>query len=168
MDIKDIRKIIELMKMNDLSEFELEDEGFRIAIRRRNGLESHVIAAPAPAPVHAHPVIVAPPPQAAAPALTANDTAPGDAVATEPEPEPGGERITSPMVGTFYRSPSPDVDPFVSVGSEVEEGSVVCIIEAMKVMNEIKAETRGIVRSILVENAAPVQFGQPLFAVEPA
>lgn len=167
MDIKDIRKIIEMMKQNDLSEFELEDEGFRIAIRRRNGLESHVIAAPAPAPVHAHPVIVAPPPPVP-PALTANDTAPGDAVAPQPEPETAGERITSPMVGTFYRSPSPDVDPFVSAGSEVDEDTVVCIIEAMKVMNEIKAETRGVVRSILVENAAPVQFGQPLFAIEPA
>lgn len=162
MDIKDIRKIIEMMKQNELSEFELEDEGFRIAIRRRNGMESQVIAVPSPAP---SPVVV-PPPQGARSALTASDTSPGDAVA--PEPEPIGERILSPMVGTFYRSPSPDVDPFVSVGSEVDEDTVVCIIEAMKVMNEIKAETRGIVRSILVENAAPVQFGQPLFAIEPA
>ena len=77
-------------------------------------------------------------------------------------------KIASPMVGTFYRASAPDADPFVSVGTEIEEDTVVCIVEAMKVMNEIKAEIRGVIRQILVENAAPVQFGQPLLLVEPA
>ncbi|MCX7900200.1 MAG: acetyl-CoA carboxylase biotin carboxyl carrier protein, partial [Methylocystis sp.] len=75
--------------------------------------------------------------------------------------------IKSPMVGTFYRAPSPEAEPYVTVGKEVEEDTVVCIIEAMKVMNEIKAETKGVIRKILVENATPVEFGQPLFLVEP-
>ena len=146
MDIKDIKRIIELMKENELSEFELAEEGFRISLRRKGlGSEPQVVMAQMPmqaaAPVAAAPV---------APAVPSNLI-----------------EIKSPMVGTFYRSSSPETEPFMSLGKEVDQESVVCIIEAMKVMNEIKAEVKGTIRKILVENATPVEFGQPLFLVEP-
>lgn len=160
MDIKDIRRIIEMMKENELCEFELEDEGFRIAIKRRTGGDPHMMVSShgIPSPMMMHP----PQPPSAPP-----PTEPQAADAKPVEENEGLQPVTSPMVGTFYRSPTPDADPFVSLGSEVEEDTVICIVEAMKVMNEIKAETRGIVRKILVDNASPVQFGQPLFLMEP-
>jgi acetyl-CoA carboxylase biotin carboxyl carrier protein len=150
MDIREIKKIVEMMKENDLTEFEMEDQGFRLGVKRRGAGES-------PA------VVYAAPPPAAAPA----PAAPAAAAPAPAEEDADLVAIKSPIVGTAYRSPSPDADPFVSVGSEVSEETVVCIVEAMKVMNEIKAETRGIIRKILIENATPVQFGQPLFKVEP-
>lgn len=156
MDIQDIKQILEMMKESDLAKFELEDQGFRIAVERRVGGEPQVIMA-APMPAMASPMMAAP---AAAPA------APAAAPAARDE-DAGLKSITAPIVGTFYRSPTPDADPFVGVGQEVDENTVVCIIEAMKVMNEIKAECRGVVRKILAENATPVQFGQALFKIEP-
>ncbi|MFH0909815.1 MAG: acetyl-CoA carboxylase biotin carboxyl carrier protein [bacterium] len=148
MDIKGIKKVIELMKENELSEFELAEEGFRITIKRRNGGEPQVmISAPAQSPMAMVPAA------AAAPA--------------KPEVPENTVAIKSPMVGTFYRAASPEAEPFVSLGKEVEEDTVVCIIEAMKVMNEIKAEVKGVIRKVLVENATPVEFGQALFQVEP-
>ncbi|HMP77111.1 MAG TPA: acetyl-CoA carboxylase biotin carboxyl carrier protein [Kiritimatiellia bacterium] len=154
MDIKEIKRIIELMKENELSEFEIAEEGFRLTVKRKvNGGEPQVVMTSAP-----QPVLV---PQAAAVA---------PAAATAPAPAPVVSNlieIKSPMVGTFYRSPTPEAEAFVSVGKDIENDSVVCIIEAMKVMNEIKAETKGVIRKILVENATSVQFGQPLFLVEP-
>ena len=155
MDIKGIKKVIELMKENELSEFELAEEGFRITIKRRNGGEPQVmISSPA------QPMMMAP---AMAPAAAA---APAAAPA-KPEVPENTVAIKSPMVGTFYRAASPEAEPFCSVGKEVEEDTVVCIIEAMKVMNEIKAEVKGVIRKVLVENATPVEFGQALFQVEP-
>jgi acetyl-CoA carboxylase biotin carboxyl carrier protein len=154
MDMKEIKKIIELMKENDLCEFELAEEGFRITIRRRNGLESQVLVSQNAAGQ----MVVAQPSPA---------TVPAAAPAAEPEKPSNLVEIKSPMVGTFYRSPSPEAEPFVSMGKDVEEETVVCIVEAMKVMNEIKAEVRGVVRKVLVENATSVEFGQPLFLVEP-
>ena len=154
MDIKGIKKVIELMKENELSEFELAEEGFRITIKRRNGGEPQVmISSPA------QPMMMAP---AMAPAAAA---APAAAPA-KPEVPENTVAIKSPMVGTFYRAASPEAEPFCSVGKEVEEDTVVCIIEAMKVMNEIKAETSGVIKKILVENATAVQFGQPMFLIE--
>jgi acetyl-CoA carboxylase biotin carboxyl carrier protein len=150
MDIREIKKILEMMKENDLAEFELEDQGFRLAVKRRSGVEAPVIMAAAP--LQASPVAVAAAPAPAAP-VRDEDADLGT--------------ITAPIVGTFYRSPAPDAEPFVTVGQEVDENTVVCIVEAMKVMNEIKAECRGIIRKILVENATAVQFGQALFKVEP-
>lgn len=156
MDIKDIKRIIELMKENELNEFELAEEGFRITIRRRMGGDSQVVVAQPSAPM-----II---PAAAAPAAAAAAQAPAPA----PAPAPSNLiEIKSPMVGTFYRASSPEAEPFSSLGKEVDEESVVCIVEAMKVMNEIKAEVKGTIRKILVENATPVEFGQPLFLVEP-
>ncbi len=154
MDISEIKQILEMMKENDLAEFELEDKDFRLALKRPGEAVQPVMVA-APAPVY-QPAPAAAAPAAAAPAAPAPAKAEDDNL----------KAIPSPIVGTFYRASSPDAEPFVSVGQEVDENTVVCIVEAMKVMNEIKAECRGIIRKVMVENASPVQFGQALFKVE--
>jgi acetyl-CoA carboxylase biotin carboxyl carrier protein len=155
MDIEQIKTVIELMKSNELCEFEMEEEGFRIAIKRRNAQEPQVIMSAPAAPM----VMAAP-----APAAPASAAAP----AAAPVAENGKKlhEIKSPIVGTFYRAASPDAEPFVGIGSHVDLETTVCIVEAMKVMNEIKAEIKGTVRKVLVENATPIQFGQALFLVE--
>lgn len=157
MELKDLKKIIELMKANELTEFEFQDEDTRIALKRKNGSDAPVVvqaAAPASAPLAPVPAPAVAAPAAGAPAADGGDD--------------GLEEIKSPMVGTFYRSPAPDADSFVSVGDTVEADTTVCIVEAMKVMNEIKAETSGVIKKILVDNATPVEFGQALFKIEPA
>ncbi len=154
MDIREIKKILDMMKENDLAEFEMEDQGFRLAVKRRSGSEGPFMVAAAPIAAHA-PAPAAAAPAPAAPAVPAKDED-ADLIS-----------IPAPIVGTFYRSPAPDAESFVTVGQEVDENTVVCIVEAMKVMNEIKAECRGVIRKILVENATAVQFGQVLFKVEP-
>jgi acetyl-CoA carboxylase biotin carboxyl carrier protein len=166
MDIREIRKIIELIKENELTEFELEEEGFRISIKRNNGFEQQIITQ---THTPAGPVVV---PGSNLPAA-GDGSHPGENPGDAPEngnsaAEEGMERITSPMVGTFYRSSAPDTESFIDVGSPVDTDTVVCIIEAMKVMNEITAEVKGTIRKILVENAAAVQFGQPLFQIDPS
>jgi acetyl-CoA carboxylase biotin carboxyl carrier protein len=155
-ELKDIKAIIDLMRKNGLSEFELERQDFKIKLKRA----VTATAVPAEEPVAlAYPAPLAP---ASAPALPApgNATAPMAAV-------PALLEIKSPMIGTFYRAPSPDSPDYVEIGSEVTPETVVCLIEAMKVMNEIKAEARGVVTHILVDNAKPVEFGQPLFRIRP-
>ena len=148
MDLKDIKELIALMRRNELSEIEIEKEGLRIKLKK--GGDSVFMQGPM--------AYAAPPPQAgAAPALPATAAA---------EPKPAGREITSPTVGTFYSAASPEASDYVEVGTHVTEDSVVCIIEAMKVMNEIKAETRGVIAEILVETGKPVQFGQPLFRLK--
>jgi acetyl-CoA carboxylase biotin carboxyl carrier protein len=149
LDLKDIKAVIDLMRKNDLSVFEMEKDGFRLKLQKGAG-EQTVYGQPPPAPS-------AP----AAPAPTAA-TAP----AAETEKASALKDILSPMVGTFYRAGSPEAAPFVDVGKEVSEETVVCIIEAMKVMNEIKAETKGVIAEIVAENGKPVQFGQVLFRVK--
>ena len=157
MEIRDIKKLIELMKENELTEFEMEDQGFRISLKRGTG---NVQSAPLPvAPVAA--------PSPAAPGLEKPAQEGAGREEKEKKEEENLVPIKAPMVGTFYRAPSPEADPYVTVGQEVDADTVVCIIEAMKVMNEIKAETKGIIRRILVENATPVEYGQVLFLVEP-
>jgi acetyl-CoA carboxylase biotin carboxyl carrier protein len=151
MEIKDIKRIVELMKTNDLTEFAMKDDDVELAMKRGSSEAPQVVYASAPA---AAPVAVAP---AAAPA----------AAPAEDSEDDGLIEIPSPIVGTFYRKPSPDTDNFVSVGSEVTEDTVVCIIEAMKVMNEIKADVTGVIKKILIDDTSPVQYGQPLFLVEP-
>ena len=148
-DIKEIKTIIDLMKKNDLSVFEIEKEGFRLKLQRGSSGQA---AAAALLPV-------AVPPKAAA---TASEAAPASPKPIESIPL---KEIVSPMVGTFYRAGSPDASPFVDVGKTVTEETVVCIIEAMKVMNEIKAETSGVIAEVVAENGKPVQFGQVLFKV---
>ena len=161
MDLKEIKTIIELMKRNELALFELEREGFKIKLQRSfaapGGYELSATAVPAlPAALAALPSG----PAGAASALPASG---GAVLTTAAVAAESLREITSPMVGTFYGAPSPESAAFVRVGQEVNEDTVVCIIEAMKVMNEIKAETRGIVAEIVAENGKPVQFGQALF-----
>lgn len=143
------------MRKNDLSEFQLEEEGFKITLKRTPDLPQGLPAA-TPIAVPAMVPVVAP--AAGLPNGQGNSSA-----SPAPEAQKETREITSPMVGTFYSSASPESAPYVSVGQEVNEDTVVCIIEAMKVMNEIKAECRGIITEIVAENGKPVQFGQPLF-----
>jgi acetyl-CoA carboxylase biotin carboxyl carrier protein len=149
LDLKAIKQVIDLMKRSELSEFELEEEGFKLRLSRKNGEAATQIiqAAPAAAPV-------------AAPTPVA------ETESAAPAEEAGISLVKSPMVGTFYRSPSPDSPSFVDVGAKISEDSVVCIIEAMKVMNEIQAEIKGTITEILVENGDSIEFGQPLFKVK--
>ena len=155
MEIKDIRRIVELMKNNDLSEFSMKDKDFELELKR-GGQEVVYAAAPAmTAPV------AAAAPAAAAPATVA------PAAPVAQDEDDGLVEVPSPIVGTFYCKPAPDADAFVKVGDEVTEDTVVCIVEAMKVMNEIKAEVKGVIKKVLVDDASPVQYGQPLFLVEP-
>ena len=158
MDLKDIKAIIDLMKKNSISEFELERQEFKIKLKRGS---MGVAGEDLPNQVYLPQVTALPPAQFSAPAAAAPAAAAPVAAATN-EIE-----IKSPMIGTFYRSPSPEAGSYVEVGTEVNPDTVVCIIEAMKVMNEIKAEVKGVVTQILVENAKPVEFGQPMFKVRP-
>jgi acetyl-CoA carboxylase biotin carboxyl carrier protein len=151
LELKDIKAIIDLMKKNDLAVLKLEKEGMKIE------LEAHRRPVPVVAP---HPVLQSVP---VTPPAAGQTGAP--AVAPE-EPKTTFKEVVSPMVGTFYRAPSPDSAPYVQVGQDISKDTVVCIIEAMKVMNEIKAEVQGVIAEVLVENGTPVQFGQPLFRVE--
>lgn len=154
MNIKDIKALISLIEGTDIHELEYEWEGGRFAVRR---------GGPAVAPVHVH---------APAPALVAPAPSPAPAAIAAPKPAAApperGVVHKSPLVGTFYRSPSPDSPSFTEVGKRVEKGQTICIVEAMKLMNEIPAEVSGTVTKVLVENGQPVEYGQALFVVEPA
>lgn len=146
MDIAQIRKLIKLVQSSDLTEIEVTEGDQTVRISRQQPAMTHS-APPAHYAVPAAPVAAAP--------------------ASEAAEENAEHTVTSPMVGTFYRSPSPDADSFVSVGQHVKKGEPLCIIEAMKMMNEIEAEYDGVVDSILVENATPVEYGQPIFVITP-
>ena len=153
MDHNDIRKIVELMDEHELTYFHLEKEDFNLKLKK--GLDADAVQAAfaaMPAPQYA-PAMAAPAPVAGAPAADAT-------------PVSDGEPITSPMVGTFYIKPAPDADHFVAVGSTISEGQTLCIIEAMKVMNEIKAERSGTITAINVDDASPVQYGDTLFTIK--
>ena len=148
MNLKEIKEMINLMNENNLMELEIEKEGMRIKLKRSTSGE-----------VGAAPIIIE-----------------KEISRTTGEPQPAQEikspsdrqvEIKAPMVGTFYRAPSPEASPYVEIGQAIEPGQIICIIEAMKLMNEIKSEIKGKIREILVENAEPVEFGQPLFLVEP-
>ena len=154
MDLKDIKAIIDLMKKNSVTEFELEKQDFKIRLKRGSNGGGAVVSYDDPS------VMVIPQaPQAIASPVAA---------AAPPVPVSNEAEIKSPMIGTFYRAPSPESAPYVEVGTEVNPETVVCIIEAMKVMNEIKAEAKGVITQVMVENAKPVEFGQPLFKIRPS
>jgi len=162
MELDQIKSIIEMMKENDLSEFSMEQNGLKIRIKRGPEGFQPVVALPsAPVPATAAPGLAAASPAASAAAAASVASAAAAAAASDLK------HIASPMVGTFYRSASPDAPVYIEVGQSVEIDQVVCIIEAMKVMNEIKAEVAGVITEALVENAKPVEFGQKLFAVRP-
>ncbi len=166
MDIKDIKAIIDLMKKNSVSEFEMEKEGFKIRLKRDAGKGKRG-AASDPVVVQAQPVVAAPSVVSTAPVAVPTSSAPAEPEASSPAPAAGTE-VKSPMIGTFYRRPSPDVEPYVEVGTQVDPETVVCIIEAMKVMNELTADCKGTITEILVENAIGVEYGQPLLKIDPS
>jgi acetyl-CoA carboxylase biotin carboxyl carrier protein len=151
MDHRELKKLVQLMNENDLVELEVEQEGVRVSLRKAG-------AHPAPATAY---VPAAPAPAAPAPESPAPPAEPAG-------PPPGTREVRSPMVGTFYRRPSPDAEPYVEVGDHVEADTVVCIVEAMKVNNELKAEMSGEVVEVLVDDGEPVEFDQPLFRVKVA
>jgi acetyl-CoA carboxylase biotin carboxyl carrier protein len=157
MDTKELRTLIKMIMESDITEFEMEEGDKKIAIRRLSAARS----APAPIPLA---------PQVAAPlSASAPVSAPQDAGGTPAAKEEAGEqleRIKSPIVGTFYRAPSPDSEPYVEVGSVVEKGQILCIVEAMKLMNEIEADFKCRIKEVLKENSQPVEYGEVLFLVE--
>jgi acetyl-CoA carboxylase biotin carboxyl carrier protein len=143
MELEDLKNLIELLKDTDVTELQIEKDGSKVKIRRDKLFSSMEISAHRPSPIQ-------------------------ESIIKETEEET--QRlitVTSPIVGTFYRSPSPDAPSFVDPGTKVKKGQVLCIIEAMKLMNEIECETDGIVVKALVENGQPVEYGEPLFLVEP-
>ena len=158
-NMEELRELISLLRENGLAELELESEDFRVRLRRE-GVNSQPVQYADPA-VAAAPVAPQPAPSPAAPV----PAHPGAHAATEASQDQDLHIIPSPIVGTFYRSPSPTADPFVKIGSNVEPDSVVCIIEAMKLMNEIQSEFAGEVVKVYVENGQPVEYGQPLFGI---
>ena len=147
MKIDEIKTIVKMMSENDLTEFKIEAEEYNLCIRRGNDKTQVFTAVPVAAAPVAHAAPATPAPAAVEPAVPENT-------------------IDSPIVGTFYASPSPDAKVFVKVGDKVTADTVVCIVEAMKVMNEIKAEKAGVIKEILVENSTPVEYGQALFVIE--
>ena len=162
MDFKQIQELIKMINKSNIGEVSIEEKGFKLTIKQKEEPVQQVIAAP----IQAQPVaaLATAPAAAAQPAQAAADK---PAKAAEP---PAGNTviIKSPMIGTFYRSPSPDKPSFINVGDEIEPGKVVCIIEAMKLFNEIESEVKGRIIKVLAEDASPVEYDQPLFLVEPA
>ncbi|ANQ27574.1 acetyl-CoA carboxylase biotin carboxyl carrier protein [Vibrio natriegens] len=155
MDIRKIKKLIELVEESGIAELEISEGEESVRISRHG-------TAPAHAPVHyAAAPVAAPAPAAAAPVAEAPVAAEAPAAAA-----PAGHQVLSPMVGTFYRSPSPDAKAFVEVGQTVSAGDTLCIVEAMKMMNQIEADKSGVVTAILVEDGQPVEFDQPLVVIE--
>jgi acetyl-CoA carboxylase biotin carboxyl carrier protein len=155
MDIRKIRRLIDLIEDSDISEIEITEGEETVRISRGSSQ---------PVPAYAHYQAPAPAPQPAQ-APAGGEAASGGEAA--PEPQEAGRHQEAPMVGTFYRAPSPEAEPFVREGDWVNEGDVLCVIEAMKLFNEIEAEFSGRVKRILAENAQPVEFGEPLFLIDP-
>jgi oxaloacetate decarboxylase alpha subunit len=162
MNLKELKELIEMLKDTDISEVEIERSGVKVRLRKGGDVTFHPAM---PRMEYPPAAIVAPAvPEAAQPAA-----APAAAAEKAVEPAKSSQvKVASPIVGTFYRSSSPDKPPYVEVGDSVKKGQILCIIEAMKLMNEIESETAGKVVQILVENGHPVEYGQPLFVIEPA
>lgn len=161
MDFKQIQELIKMINKSNIGEVTIEQKDFKVTIRQK---EEHITQMVSAAPVHAAPV--------AAPAPVAHTPAPAAPAAEKPKaaeaPAANTVTIKSPMIGTFYRKSSPDKPNLVDVGSDVAPGTVVCIIEAMKLFNEIESEVKGKIVKVLVDDASPVEYDQPLFLVEPA
>lgn len=151
MDLRKLKKLIDLVEESGIAEIEVTEGEEKVRITRATAAPAPVYAAPAPVQVAAAPAAAAATPAPAAAAPAARDLS---------------NAQKSPMVGTFYRAPGPNAAPFVEVGQTVKAGDTLCIIEAMKLMNEIEAEKSGVIKEILVENATPVEFGEPLFIIE--
>ncbi|MFM7839698.1 MAG: acetyl-CoA carboxylase biotin carboxyl carrier protein [Chitinophagaceae bacterium] len=160
MDFKQIQELIKIINKSNIGELTVEEKGFKITIKQKEEPVQQLITAPA------LPQMIYPGQPAAPAAPAAQQSAPAKAKAAEPAAE-NLQTIKSPMIGTFYRSAAPGKPVFVEVGDDVQPGKVVCIIEAMKLFNEIESELKGRIVKILVEDASPVEYDQPLFLVEP-
>ena len=160
MDFKQIQELIKMVNKSNIGEVTIEQKDFKVTVKQKEDNITQVVSAA--------PVVAAPLPMAAAAPVSAS--APAAASAAAPKPADAGNLITikSPMIGTFYRKSSPDKPNFVEIGTDVAPGKVVCIIEAMKLFNEIECEVKGRIVKVLVDDASPVEFDQPLFLVEPA
>jgi len=153
MNLKEIQEIVKLMKENEITEFEMERDGLKIALKKSGAVQIY------PNTINPEAASVQTPPQ--------NQNIPkAEPSSSQAEALKKGNIITSPMVGTFYRAPSPEAPPFIEKGQNVKKGDIVCIIEAMKVMNEIESEFSGKISEIFIENGEPVEFGQPIFRIE--
>lgn len=157
MDLRKLKKLIDLVQESGIAELEITEGEERVRIASGGAVSVTPIAGPAP-------VAAAPLPSGPA-AVATQGTAAAAAPAAAPAPADEGHAVKSPMVGTFYRAPSPDAKPFVEVGGVVKEGETICVIEAMKLMNEIEADASGTIKAILVENGQPVEYGQALFII---
>ena len=158
MDLRKLKKLIDLVQESGIGEIEITEGEEKVRIcRQAPAGPPMIMAAPGMQPM----AYAAPHPAGAAPA-----PAPAAAGAPAPAAEPAGHQLKSPMVGTFYRAPSPGAPPFVEIGQSVTKGQTLCIIEAMKLLNEIESDASGTVKAILVENGQPVEYGQPLFTIE--
>ncbi len=158
MNLKELKELIEMLKGTDISELEIERSGVKVRLRKGGDVTFHP----------AMPRMEYPPAAIVAPAVPETAAAPSGAEKPAEHAKPNQIKVASPIVGTFYRASSPDKPPYVEVGDIVKKGQVLCIIEAMKLMNEIESETAGKVMQILVENGQPVEYGQSLFVIEPA
>ncbi len=155
MNLKEIKELIEMLKGTDISELEIERSGVKVRLRKGGDVTFHPVM----------PRMEYPPAAIVAPAVAEAPLAPAEKPAEPAKTEQ--IKVTAPIVGTFYRASSPDKPPYVEVGDIVKKGQILCIIEAMKLMNEIESETSGKIVQILLENGQPVEYGQPLFAIEP-
>ncbi len=155
MNLKEIKELIEMLKNTDISEIEIERSGVKVRLRKGGDVTFHP----------AMPRMEYPPAAIVAPVITEAPVQHAEKIVEAPKTNQ--TKVTSPIVGTFYRASSPDKPPYVEVGDTVKKGQILCIIEAMKLMNEIESETAGKVVQILVENGQPVEYGQPLFVIEP-
>ncbi|HEX9513793.1 MAG TPA: acetyl-CoA carboxylase biotin carboxyl carrier protein [Puia sp.] len=162
MDFKQIQELIKMINKSNIGEVSIEEKGFKLTIKQKEEPVQQVIAAPMQQPVAALATT------SVAAAQASSIGAPEKAAKAVEVPADNTVTIKSPMIGTFYRSASPDKPPFINVGDDVDLGKVVCIIEAMKLFNEIESEVRGRIVKVLVEDASPVEYDQPLFLVEPA
>jgi len=162
MDFKQIQELIKMINKSNIGEVSIEEKGFKLTIKQKEEPVQQIITGS----MHAQPMtaLAAPAASAQAPAATTSEKP------AKPAEAPAGNTVTikSPMIGTFYRNSSPDKPAFVNVGDEIEPGKIVCIIEAMKLFNEIESEVKGRIIKVLVEDASPVEYDQPLFLVEPA
>lgn len=169
MNFKELRELVAALNQTDIAELTLKNSEFELTLRKPSALQPDVVVNhPVSQSVPSAPIAPMPtlPTEAASPTPAASPTEPP--AAATPAVDPSLVEITSPMVGTFYRSPAPDESAFVEVGDRIQLGQTVCIIEAMKLMNELEAEVAGEVVDILVENAEPIEFGQPLMRVRPS
>lgn len=165
MDLKLIKKILDLIAESDVNEVSLEEGDFKIKVKKKDTAQQITYTQP----VGGHQQV---PPQPAAPAQQPDASSPqaqpsgADETIEEEESQPAGETVTSPIVGTYYEAPDPDSDPFIKAGDKISKGQTLCIVEAMKIMNEIEAEFSGTLQKILVENGQPVEYEQPLFIIK--